>query len=169
MISIVVQPAAHSVAFRARCLRRLSCQLWVSLQARCRSRSLVCVGLQCCSQRAAWPLSAALSYLSRARPDSQPGLPRHKGGLVLGETGVSNPPPPPPRVRPGRCLLRRRSHIFEAEQLRKKGHLCHPFTVAISPETRAPSACESAHVRYGASTRGDRPSPRALQTGLRPD
>lgn len=58
------------------------------------SRSLVCVGLQCCSQRAAWPLSAALSYLSQACPDSQPGLPRHKGGLVLRETGVSNPPPP---------------------------------------------------------------------------
>lgn len=61
------------------------------------SRSLVCAGLQCCSQRAAWPLSAALSYLSRACPDSQPGLPRHKGGLVLGETGVSNPPPPSSR------------------------------------------------------------------------
>ena len=67
------------------------------------ARVPVCVGLQCRSQRAAWPLSAALSYLSRARPDSQPGLPRHKGGLVLGETGVSNPP----RARPGRCLLRR--------------------------------------------------------------
>lgn len=58
--------------------------------------SLVCVGLQGCSQRAAWPLSAALSYLSWACPDSQPRLPRHKGGLVLGETGVSNPLPPPP-------------------------------------------------------------------------
>lgn len=104
------------------------------------SRSLVCVGLQSCSQRAAWPLSAALSYLSRARPDSQPGLPRHKGGLVLRETGVSNPPSPLlllTLVQADACCDR--ATYLKLSNMEKKGHLCHPFTAAISQETGAPS------------------------------
>lgn len=92
VISIVMKPVAHSVVFTDWDFSAASCG------SHCRpseeSRSLVCVGLQCCSQHAAWPLSAALSYLSRACPDNQPGLPCHKGGLVLGETGVRNPWPP---------------------------------------------------------------------------
>ncbi|KAI9522208.1 hypothetical protein NQZ68_038437 [Dissostichus eleginoides] len=87
----------------------------------------------------AWPLSAALSFLSRACPDSLPRLYRVTKAGSSWERQVSATRHPPSSRSPGRCLLRR-SHIFEAEQLREKGHLCHPFTVATSQETLAPSS-----------------------------
>lgn len=127
------------------------------------SRSLVCVGLQSCSQRAAWPLSAALSYLSRARPDSQPGLPRHKGGLVLRETGVSNPPSPLlllTLVQADACCDRA-TYLKLSNMERRVISATH----SQPPYRKRLELHQSAHVRYGASTRGDCPSPRALQTG----
>ncbi|KAK5906650.1 hypothetical protein CesoFtcFv8_004575 [Champsocephalus esox] len=138
MISIVGESVDSQRCFQ--CLRLLSCQLWASLQSQGGEQdSCLCwtaVLLPACSLALVRGPVISVSGLSRQPTQT---LPRHKGGLVLGETGVGNSPPPPSSRSPGRCLLRR-SHIFEAEQLREKGLLCHPFTVATSQETLGPSS-----------------------------
>lgn len=138
-----------SIAFNARWLKLLSC---LSLQAQQREQeSCLCwtaVLLPACSLALVSGPVISVSGLSR-QPTKAPTSQRraHPGRDRCQQLPPSVPPPPPPFTSPpphthicrGRCLLQQ-SLIFEAEQLGKKGHLCHPFTVAISQETAAPSA-----------------------------
>lgn len=132
VISIVERPAAHR-------LRRLSCQLWVSLQAQCREQES-CLRwtaelLPACSLALVSGPVISVSGPSR-QPTRTPASQRRARPERDRCQKPAVPPPPPSHARPGRCLLRP-GHIFEAEQHGKKGHLCHPFTVAVSQETGA--------------------------------
>lgn len=141
VISIVERPVAHSVAFSPRWLRHLSCQLWLSPKALWGEyKSCLCwtaVLVPACSL--ALVSGPVISVLGLSRQPAQ--IPTSQRRARPRRDRCQQPAAPTPTLVPGRCRLRL-SHVFEAEQLGKKGHLCHPFTVAISQETGAPSLCE---------------------------